>query len=82
MSRILDMANNEFLPENINLFLDEYRELMKDPLTKEYERFYGKDTNKLLNFEEEFQDIRDFFEGRYLYITDYFENYNGEGTKS
>ena len=82
VSRILDMANNEFLPENINLFLDEYRELMKDPLTKEYERFYGKDTNKLLNFEEELQDIRDFFEGRYLYITDYFENYNGEGTKS
>ncbi len=73
---ILDMADNEFLPENMNAFLDEYRELMEGPLAKEYERFYGKDHDKLSEFEEELQDIRDFFEKRYVYITDYFENYN------
>ncbi len=74
-SRILDMANKEFLPEHINAFLDEYRELMEEPLKKEYERFYGRDNDKLSKFEEELQDTRDFFEKRYVYITDYFENY-------
>ena len=75
VSRILDMANKEFLPEHINAFLDEYRELMEAPLKKEYERFYGRDNDKLSKFEEELQDTRDFFEKRYVYITDYFENY-------
>lgn len=75
VSKILEMADREFLPENINAFIDDYRELMEEPLAKEYERFYGKSSGKQEEFEEELQNIRDFFERRYVYIKDYFENY-------
>ena len=79
VSTILDMANKEFRPENVNRILDEYKELMKVPLAKEYERFYGRNENEASGFEEDVQDIRDFFEGRYHYITNYFENQRDNG---
>ncbi len=79
VSTILDMANKEFRPENVNRILDGYKELMKVPLAKEYERFYGRNENEASGFEEDVQDIRDFFEGRYHYITNYFENQRDNG---
>ena len=73
------MANKDFRPENLNRLIDEYKELMKVPLAKEYERFYGRNENEASGFEEDVQDIRDFFEGRYHYITNYFENQRDNG---
>lgn len=70
---ILDMADREFHPDNINAFLDDFEAGMREPLEKEYERFYGKENEKTLTFEKTIEDLRTFFEGRYIYIKDYFE---------
>ncbi|MEH2959000.1 CotH kinase family protein [Candidatus Merdisoma sp. JLR.KK006] len=70
---ILNMAETEFRPEKINVFLDEFESQMKAPLEKEYARFYGKNNDKSLTFENTLNDLRTFFEGRYVYIKDYFD---------
>lgn len=69
---ITDMAETEFHPDNINAFLDEFEDHMRGPLKKEYERFYGKENDKALTFDKTIEELRTFFEGRYVYIKDYF----------
>lgn len=74
---ILDMAENEFLPERINAFLADFEVLMEAPLRKEHQRFYGDSEQNRLDFEGEIQEVRAFFEGRYEYITNYFQSEGG-----
>ena len=72
ITTILDMANNEFLPENICNFIDDFNALMKIPLSKEYERFCGINNLKLFEFDSKIVDAKNFFNGRHAYIMDYF----------
>ena len=75
---ILDMAENEFLPERVDAFLTDFEAFMEAPLLKEHERFYGRDTKKQLDFKKELEELRVFFEGRYVYMKNYF---GGDGER-
>lgn len=73
VSTILDMAQTEFDPDRISDFIDHFQDFMKDPIEKEYLRFYGSDQNVLAEFYRQTEDVRTFFNERYGYITSYFD---------
>ena len=67
------MAQTEFDPDRISDFIDHFQDFMKDPIEKEYLRFYGSDQNVLAEFYRQTEDVRTFFNERYGYITSYFD---------
>lgn len=71
---ILDMANHDFFPERINAFINYYIGKMAEPMSLEFERFYGSDNILLTYFYNTAVDMQMFFAGRYDYLTAYFEN--------
>ena len=71
---ILDMAVSDFLPSKIDRILTDYDNLMCQPLLKEEMRFYVVKEGTRPTYQWRIDSIRDFFEGRYTYILDYYEN--------
>lgn len=65
--RLLYLAENNFNPDVIDEFIDEYESKMSAPMQLEYQRFYGVDNIDI--FIDGCEDIRDFFHKRYDYIT-------------
>jgi len=71
--RLVYLAQNNFNPNVINSFIDDYEARMADAMELEYQRFYGD--NKTMNsFYGGCEDIRLFFSERYKYI---MEKYGG-----
>lgn len=64
-NRLIDLATNSFAPENVNQKLDEYEELMDEPMEKHFQRFFGTSNEK---FHEGIEELRYFFENRGEYI--------------
>jgi hypothetical protein len=58
----------------VNRKIDEYEQLMADPIEKEYERFYG-DNITIDEFYNVCEEVRDFFELRYQYIMETYGNW-------
>jgi hypothetical protein len=65
--RLVYLAENNFYPDKVNRKIDEYEQLMADPIEKEYERFYG-DNITIDEFYNVCEEVRDFFKLRYQYI--------------
>jgi hypothetical protein len=72
-SKLISLAENNFNPERVSEFIDDYERLMAAPMEKEYKRFYGE--NKSIDdFYTGCEDIRRFFERRYDYIMETYGN--------
>lgn len=56
-----DMANLDFSEQRVNKEIDNYLELMGQPMKKHYERYFGGNSTL---FREETEGIRDFFNNR------------------
>lgn len=68
-SRLVYLAENNFNPDTVDKFIDEYKTLMSDGMALEYERFYGEGRT-LEDFYSDCENIRSFFNERYEYITE------------
>ncbi len=62
-----DMMNVDFAPERVDKFIDDYLELMEEPMKKNYERYFdGKKDEE--DFRNAVEDIRTFFRERAGYV--------------
>ena len=68
--KMVELARNNFYPERVNAFVDEYAERMRHVMGNEYIRFMNDRTEE--DFLEACEKIKDFFRLRYDYV---IENY-------
>ena len=68
--KMVELARNNFYPERVNAFVDEYEGRMRHVMGNEYIRFMNGRTEE--DFVEACEKIKDFFRLRYDYV---IENY-------
>ena len=73
--RVLELSNTIFAEENVNKKIDEYIQLMDEPMEKHYQRFFGTSNEK---FYSVIDDIRSFFDSRKEYVIESIKNNFGE----
>lgn len=64
-SRLIELGNTVFLPEQVNSKINEYVLLMDEPLQKHYQRFFGEYKK---DFKSAAEQLNYFFEQRYTHI--------------
>ena len=65
--KLLELAADTFASEKVDVFIDDYKALMADPMALHYQRFNGND----MTFEDFIQgceETRTFFHDRQKYI--------------
>ena len=71
---LMDLANITFSEENTEPVIDAYLELMREPLNKNLDRFYGEDSRRLYR---EVANIRKFLKRRKSCIAPYVKEHFG-----
>jgi hypothetical protein len=72
-TRILEIADECFASEEMDRYIDEYDESMRNILVKSWTRFHGIENNKLEEYEQEMAGYRTFFEERKAVVESWFE---------
>ena len=75
IQRIRFLESQVYTPENMNLLIDDWLSIMKDPVFKSNERFLHENANFI--FDKEINNIRKFFELRPQYINLYIDKHLG-----
>ena len=76
IQRIRFLESQVYTPENMNLLIDDWLSIMKDPVFKSNERFLHENANFI--FDKEINNIRKFFELRPQYINLYIDKHLGK----
>ena len=79
-SRLIELSETVFEKEYVNQKIDEYVQLMNQPIEKHYQRFFGTSNQK---YYDGIQEIKTFFNQRKSYVfesirTNFGEDYLGE----
>lgn len=69
-ARLVELSENEFSDESIGNYLDEYSELIREPIIKHYQRFYGNQYDGE-RFDEAIEGLKEFFKARKDFIREY-----------
>ena len=69
-ARFGELSETVFSDESVGGYLDEYSELMKEPILKHYKRFYGDQYNGE-SFDAAIEELKEFFKKRKDYISNY-----------
>lgn len=65
--KLLELATDTFSPERVDVFVDDYKALMADPMVLNYQRFIGDDMT-LEDFIQGCDETKAFFHDRQEYI--------------
>ena len=70
-TRFKEMGDTVFSEKSIGTYLDEYSELMRAPVIKHYQRFYGN-KRSVDDFDAAIANIKDFFIKRKNFLHEYY----------
>ena len=70
-AKLVELAQNNFRPDVVDAFVEDYIRMMGDAMANDYERFYGGDLTRP-DFEDKCRTIAGFFRDRYDYIIDQY----------
>ena len=71
--RILDIGASCFDSGEMSSFIDRYKEDMEPVLEKSWARFYGRNNDKAVEFDDMMESHRAFFTGRYEAVKNWFQ---------
>lgn len=75
----MDLVNTSFTKENVDNVISNCRDLLDEPMTIHFKRFFGLEDNS--QFVSEVADIKDFLDHRKTYIVQYLkDDFELEGT--
>lgn len=73
---ILELADTAYTRENIDAHIEEFKSLMQEPMSKQFERFWGVD--KTEEFEYGLNDVKNFFANRREYVIQHVKTHCGD----
>lgn len=75
-AKLVELSRTDFLPERVDEVLAAFSSFIEGPLTKEAERYYGKENTFLSGFSEKMDRTSAFFHERAEYIMEQYETHS------